>query len=142
MRSRSLTVWVMAILLIQIGAPLATADEGEKPYTVEELEKLVDSGVISDERIVELIYKNGIQFYPDDGIMNQLKRAGASTEVLDAIRTVAPEKESKPFYKSKWFLGGAAAVLIALVAVIASGGDDDEETPTKLGEFPNPPDKW
>ena len=53
MRSRPLTIWMMAFLLLQICTPLAFSQEQEKPYSVEELQKLIESDVISDARIVE-----------------------------------------------------------------------------------------
>lgn len=150
MHFRSINIIIILLLLVHIAAPPLMTGQEKKPYSIEEVEKLIKSKVVSDERIVELLYENGLNFYPDDETIARLKRAGASNEVIEAIRTAEhppppepvvqeEEKEKKPFYKKWWVMGAAALVVGGLVAIVASGGGDDEAKP--LPGFPNPPGK-
>lgn len=140
---RFLSAVMTMLLLVNLSAPvLVLGQEEKKPYDIEELERLIKSGVVSDERIIELLYENGLSFYPDDEAVARLKRAGASDQVIEAVRTAehppkpAPIKEKKPIYKKWWFLGAAAVVVGGTVALIATRGEEKEKA---LPGFPGRP---
>jgi len=141
---RFLSAVMTLLLLVNLCVPaVVLGQEEKKPYEIEELEKLIKAGVISDERIIELLYENGLSFYPDDEAIARLKRAGASDEVIEAVRTAEhpPKpitiKEKKPIYKRWWFLGAAALVVGGTVALIATRGGEEKEK--ALPDFPGPP---
>lgn len=143
---RFLSAVMTLLLLVNLCVPAFVFGQEKKPYQLEELEKLIKSGVISDERIIELLYENGLSFYPDDEAIARLKRAGASDKVIEAVRTAEhpPKpvlvKEKKPIYKRWWFLGAAAVVVGGAVALIAtSGGEEGEEKEKALLYFPDHP---
>lgn len=156
---RFLSIILTFLLLVNIFAPALVLGQEEKreeegqviqeekqPYSLEELEKMIRDGVLEDERIIELLYENGLSFYPDEKAIARLKRAGASDQVIEAVRIAehpekpVPIKERKPLYKRWWFLGAAAVVVGGTVALIAKGEDKKPRLEPIRG-FPNPPTK-
>ncbi len=140
---RFLSIFLVFLLLVNLSVPaFVFGQEEKKPYQIDELEKLIKAGVVSDERIIELLYENGLSFYPDDEAIARLKRAGASDQVIEAVRTAEhpPKpvlvKEKKPIYKRWWVLGAAAAVVGGTVVLIATRGEEKEKA---LPGFPGPP---
>jgi hypothetical protein len=142
--ARLLKVLVAAVFLVHATVPHAILGQEKKPYSIEELERLLKSGVISDQRITELLYENGLTFYPDDQAVGRLIRAGASNQVIEAVRNAehppAPAKEKKPFYKKWWVMGAAAVVLGGAAALAASGGGDGDGDGDGVNPLPNFPD--
>jgi len=141
---KALSIFITLLLLVNLSVPaFVFGQEEKKPYKIEELEKLIKAGVISDERIIELLYENGLNFYPDDEAIARLKRAGASDKVIEAVRTAehppkpTPVKERRPIYKKWWFLGAAAVVIGGTVALVATRGGGEKEK--ALPDFPNHP---
>jgi len=140
---RFLSAVMTLLLLVNLCVPAFVLGQEKKPYQLEELEKLIKSEVISDERIIELLYENGLSFYPDDEAIGRLKRAGASDQVIEAARTAEhpPKpvlvKEKKPIYKRWWFLGAAAIVVGGTVALVATRGGEEKEK--ALPYFPDHP---
>jgi len=143
---KALSLFLTILLLANLCVPVVLFGQEKKPYKIEELEKLIKSGVISDERIIELLYENGLSFYPDDEAIARLKRAGASDKVIEAVRIAehppkpAPVREKKPIYKKWWFIGAAALVVGGTVALIATGGSEEKKAQPLPG-FPGPPSK-
>jgi len=81
---RFLSLFLTLLLLANLSAP-AFVFAQKKPYKIEELEEVIKSG-ISDKKIEELLYENGLSFYPDDEAIARLKRARASDKVIEAVR--------------------------------------------------------
>lgn len=95
---------MILLLLVDLSAPaLVLGQEEKKPYDIEELERLIKSGVVSDERIIELLYGNGLSFYPDDEAIARLKRAGASDQVIEAVRTAEHPPKPAPIRRRSLF---------------------------------------
>lgn len=95
---------MILLLLVDLSAPaLVLGQEEKEPYDIEELERLIKSGVVSDERIIELLYGNGLSFYPDDEAIARLKRAGASDQVIEAVRTAEHPPKPAPIRRRSLF---------------------------------------
>jgi hypothetical protein len=121
---------IVMFLAANMALPQVVTAQENRPYSLEELEKLIKPGSISDERIIEVVYENGLDFYPDELAIARLKRAGASDKVIEVVRMAehppgpqsqAVEKKGEPFYKKGWFLVFIAILVGGAVAYVATG---------------------
>lgn len=150
MGARPVHVVLAVVLLIHAAAPPPAWTQAKKPYSIEELEKLASSGLVSDQRIIELVYENGLTFYPDQQAVARLKRAGASDQVIQALQNAehppapvlppsAGGKGKGSLFKKWWFIGATALVVGGVVAAVAAGGGGDGEPDEALPGFPDHP---
>jgi hypothetical protein len=121
---------IVILLAANMALPQVVTAQENRPYSLEELENLIKPGSISDERIIEVVYENGLDFYPDELAIARLKRAGAGDKVIEAIRLAehppgpedkTVEKKGEPFYKKGWFLVFVALLVGGAVAYVATG---------------------
>ena len=69
-----------------LAAPMQTADEtGSQPLTQKQLLELV-SAHVPQQRIAELLRNRGVDFQVDEAYVNSLRRAGATEELITAVR--------------------------------------------------------
>lgn len=75
---------------VQDAAP-AGAPSAEKPLSRVQVTSLVKAGIASS-RVADLVSERGIDFEPTDSYLQQLQKAGATQEALDALRAAARVK--------------------------------------------------
>ncbi|MGH7546359.1 MAG: Ig-like domain-containing protein [Gemmatimonadota bacterium] len=84
-RSRRLAA---ATVVLAALAPASARDlrAQDLPYTLDEVERIVSSGVVPQERIGALLRQRCLAFRVDDRALQQLQRAGALAPLLQAVR--------------------------------------------------------
>ncbi len=80
--------FAILILVIPMVLPLSLKAQ-EKPFTQEQITKLVQAG-LGDDSGSKLIEQRGIDFAPSDDFIQTLKTAGASEAFLSALRAAKP----------------------------------------------------
>ena len=68
-----------------LGLP-GTARAQAQPFALDDLERIVQAGVIAEARLLTLIGERCVAFVADAASLDRLRRAGASPAVLDAVR--------------------------------------------------------
>jgi TonB family protein len=81
-----LVLFVTCAVLCLTARPSSKA---EKPLNHREVQDLVENYVPS-ERIIELIHQFGIDFEPSEQYLKDLRKAGADSELIGALRAVTP----------------------------------------------------
>jgi hypothetical protein len=77
------TVVSLTIVLLPVVGTRLSAQE-QKPLTEDEVVQLVDQ--FKDKAIIGRLEKQGISFKVDDALLDRFKKAGASDDVLSAVR--------------------------------------------------------
>lgn len=95
-RQKSLLRWCWILFLlatIPIAAP--TAAQKGKPLAEKDVRELLKGSVPSSE-IARLVTENGIAFRMSDALESQFREAGATDELLDALRKASKAEETTP----------------------------------------------
>ena len=94
--NRRSTLRLCCVLLLLAGIAIArpTVAEKGKPLSTRDVEDLLDGSVPSSE-IARVVTENGISFHMDDDLENQFRRAGATGELIDALKK-ADKPEAPP----------------------------------------------
>ena len=94
--NRRSTLRLCCVLLLLAGIAIArpTVAEKGKPLSTRDVEDLLDGSVPSSE-IARVVTENGISFHMDDELENQFRRAGATGELIDALKK-ADKPEAPP----------------------------------------------
>lgn len=74
---------LLVLTLLLLGRGSASA-QNQKPLSEDEVSKLTDQ--FKDKVVIDRLEKNGIAFNVDDEVIARLKKAGASDDVLAAVR--------------------------------------------------------
>lgn len=74
-----------ALAVASLARPAAAQDPA---YSLDQLERLVESGIFSSERILERAAESCLGFRLEGGAEARLRRAGASDELIDGLRKV------------------------------------------------------
>jgi hypothetical protein len=97
LRRTSLARWgaVLLLLAATLAAAPMSAEKG-KPLAVKDVTDLLEGSVPSSE-IARIVNENGISFRMSDGLASQFRAAGATDELIDALRRApAPEEQPTP----------------------------------------------
>jgi Mg-chelatase subunit ChlD len=84
-------VGILCLILISTATPAKA--QGQKPLTEADLTKLIELQ-IDNQVIVGKLEKEGVKFEATPEVIDRLKKAGASTEVLAAVEKAATQKPS------------------------------------------------
>jgi len=74
----------LALLLAPLGARNVAAQQAE-PYSLDQLARMIESGVFSDRRMLVLVGENCLGFVLDAEARQRLSRAGASANLLTGL---------------------------------------------------------
>lgn len=92
--SRIIRFWIiLAIVIGALAGPLG-AEKG-KPLSVNDVMELLKGSVPSTE-IARVVGEDGISFRMSDALASQFREAGATDELLDALRKASKPEESPP----------------------------------------------
>jgi hypothetical protein len=95
-RKRSLLRWgwiILILAVITVAAPM-TAEKG-KPLSVKDVMELLKGSVPSSE-IARVVEENGISFRMFDELENQFRQAGATDELIDALKKASKPEATTP----------------------------------------------
>ena len=79
---------VLSLTLFAGGLAALLAQQATKPLTDQELIYLLEKKV-SSKALTDMVQSYGVAFQADEGVLDRLKKAGASEALLDAIRRQA-----------------------------------------------------
>lgn len=86
--------WILFMLAaLAVAGPVA-AEKG-KPLSVKDVTELLKGSVPSSE-IARMVGENGISFHMSDDLEPQFREAGATDELIDALRKASKPEETKP----------------------------------------------
>ncbi len=84
------------LVLIVFSYPFYIFSEEKKPLNLTDIEKFLKSGVVSSKVIIKLITEHGINFVATDETLDSLRRAGADTGVVEAVKQASANYMKKP----------------------------------------------
>lgn len=84
-RSGRLAATTLALAALAV-ASVRDLPAQDLPYTLDEVERIVASGVVPQERIAALLRQRCLAFRVNDRALQQLERAGAEAALLQAVR--------------------------------------------------------
>jgi hypothetical protein len=86
--------WVL-VMLAAIAVAVPVAAEKGKPLSVQDVMELLKGSVPSSE-IAHVVEENGVSFRMIDELENQFRQAGATDELIDAMKKASKPKETAP----------------------------------------------
>ena len=93
-RKKSLRRWCWILLMLAAVAGPMAAEKG-KPLSVKDVTELLNGSVPSSE-IARVVTENGISFRMSDELESQFRDAGATDELIDALKKASPPGEPTP----------------------------------------------
>jgi len=93
-RKKSLRRWCWILLMLAAVAGPMAAEKG-KPLAVKDVTELLNGSVPSSE-IARVVTQNGISFRMTDELESQFRTAGATDELIDALKKASPPGEPTP----------------------------------------------
>ncbi len=92
-RTRSYA-WATGLVIIVVAAtlgPSEVAAQERNPITLDQLIRMIESGVFSDERVIGLTTENCLAFLIDEEAARRLQAAGATTSLVRRLRGVCTQ---------------------------------------------------
>ncbi|MBI4512868.1 MAG: Ig-like domain-containing protein, partial [Gemmatimonadetes bacterium] len=80
--------WKAIVCALALTAAYASSEgraQGARPFTLEQLEEIVKSGLIAEARLVTLLGERCVDFVADEASLTRLRAAGATDPVLEAV---------------------------------------------------------
>jgi hypothetical protein len=93
-RTKSLLRWCWILLMLAAVAGPMAAEKG-KPLSVKDVTELLNGSVSSSE-IARVVTENGISFRMSDELERQFRAAGATDELIDALKKASKPGETMP----------------------------------------------
>ena len=87
-------LWILVVLATMVAAWPMAAQKG-KPLAVKDVMDLLNGGVPSSE-IASVVAENGISFHMSDDLESQFRAAGATDELISALKKASQAGESAP----------------------------------------------
>lgn len=84
--ARSALILIGMLLIPGVAAPQAA--QRQKPYTLDQLVRMVESGLFTKTRILSLVDESCLGFVLDDRAARRLRAAGASEDLVEALEVV------------------------------------------------------